>query len=184
VRGALRQLITGGAVYSINAELFIFLNFFIFCPLVKTLRHFSPSRTVKSDLSRHKSVVSNIFSLLSISVYILKSPKLSLTLSVHSQSNSVSNGENVSKPNLSADSVPSYKTLSENENLSNPETLKNTLKNSQITQLCHSPKHFQTTKNQFLVKPVLAFRWLFDHPIVSFLKLTPTVYLYSLLIPL
>ena len=56
------------------------------------------------------------FPQLSISVYILKS-------------DSVSNGENDSPPNFSANSVSNCKILSKSENLSNPENLKTTFKN-------------------------------------------------------
>lgn len=46
-----------------------------------------------------------------------------------SKPEAVSNGENVLKPNLSANSVTICKTLSKSENLSNPETLKTNFKN-------------------------------------------------------
>ena len=41
----------------------------------------------------------------------------------------MSNGENVSPPKISADSVSDGKTLSKSENQSNPENLKTTFKN-------------------------------------------------------
>jgi hypothetical protein len=54
-------------------------------------------------------------------------------------------GENVSKLNLSADSVSNCKTLAKNVNLSNPENLKPLLKIARRTRLCRTPKLFQTT---------------------------------------
>jgi hypothetical protein len=60
----------------------------------------------------------------------------------------VSNGENVLKPNLPADSVSNCKTLSKSEKLSNPETLKTIFKISQITWLCRSAKISQAARNE------------------------------------
>jgi hypothetical protein len=84
-------------------------------------------RSVKAQKCRF---VDSIFSLLSISVYILKTSKLSHSLLVFLKIDSVSNGGNVSPPKLSADSVSGCKTLSKSENLSNPETLKTNFKKS------------------------------------------------------
>jgi hypothetical protein len=88
------------------------------------LHHFSPSRTVKSDLARHKSVDSNIFLPTFHLCLHFKTSKLSMVLAVFSRTDSVSTGNNVSPSNKSMNSESSCKILSKRETLSNPEALK------------------------------------------------------------
>jgi hypothetical protein len=64
-----------------------------------------------------------------------------------SQTDSVSNGKNVSPPKISADSVSGCKILSKTENFSNPENLKTIFKISQITWLCRTAKNSQAARN-------------------------------------
>ena len=97
--------------FAVNAELFLFfLNFFNL--FVHCRRRFATSVPFKRSCpfcQGSKVSIRIFFSLLSISVYIFKTSKLSMSLTVISQTDSVSNGKNVSKLNFSANSVSNCK---------------------------------------------------------------------------
>ena len=71
-----------------------------------------------------------------------------MSLLVFSQTDSVSNGENVSPPKTLLNSASSCKILSKSENLSNPENLKTIFKiQSSRTPKISQAARFKITKN-------------------------------------
>jgi hypothetical protein len=91
-------------------------------------------RLVKAQKCRFEY---SIFSQLPISVYILKISKLSMSLMVFSQTDSVSNGENESQPNFSANSMLNSKTFSK----------------TKTCQTRNSKNHFKSLKQPSPVAP-------------------------------
>ena len=75
-----------------------------------------------------------------------------------SKTEALSNGEKCVKTQYVSELRVKLQNFLKSGNLSTPENLKTAFKISQKTQLGRKPKQFQTTKNQFFVKPAQRFK--------------------------